>query len=364
VTFSGVATLLLLLHLVAFGLYGLSVLAYELGNRLSRQRLSLTNFVSWSAVGLQLVPGILLWYASLAHGGPTFTAYGDLAAKFYALVSPFTFGYEPTVFDLLMASIACLLLITAIATRSLKLIPEMRLPLAVIIITAVIMPNWASGSWAADIRLPVALPFVVIESTRLEVPRRGVVASVAAAALLILALRLWAVSQAWSDYDRLFIEFRTASAVIAPGARLLVVVAPIPEQKRELPGLPTDFATRQSAPFMHMAALAVIDRSAFLPYLFTGWCPIDATPRNKAIARAVAVPVRPGELIKSADPEQAGTLDTGPNFLGERPYWRDWPETFDFVLWIDFGGARKPKLKQLLPLVSGSFFDIYRVIRH
>jgi hypothetical protein len=363
-TFSAVASLLLLLHLVAFGLYGLSVLSYELGNRVSGCRLTLRSFVSWSAVCLQFLPSFLLWYASLAHGGPTFTAYGDLAAKFYALMSPFTFGYEPAVFDPLFGLLACSLLIVAIATRSFKLVPEMRLPLVAVIIAAVIMPNWASGSWSADIRLPIALPFIIIASTRLEVSRKGAVVAIAAAASIVLGLRLWTVSQAWRDYDRLFAEFRMASAVIAKGARVLVVEAPIPEQKRRLSRLPTGFAKRQSAPFMHMAALAVIDRAAFFPYLFTGWYTIDATQRNEAVAQAVAVPMTPGELTKSADPEQAKTLDTGPNFLGERPYWRDWPERFDFVLWIDFGGARKPELEQLQPLTSGSFFNIYRVIRH
>ena len=186
---------------------------------------------------------------------------------------------------------------------------------------------------------------------------------VAATALVALGLRLWIISQAWEDYDHLFAEFRTASAVIAPGARLLVVEAPIPQQEQQFPGLPTTFAKRQPTPFMHMAALAVIDRAAFFPYLFTGWYTIDVAPRNETVAQAVAVPMTPEELAKSADPEQSKTFDTGPNFLGERPYWRDWPETFDYVLWIDFGEARKPALKQLAPLRRGSFFEIYRVIR-
>jgi hypothetical protein len=112
-----------------------------------------------------------------------------------------------------------------------------------------------------------------------------------------------------------------------------------------------------------MAALAVIDRVAFFPYLFTGWTTIDVTPGNEAISQRQAIPAKPEELVKSADPEQAKYLDTGPNFLGERPYWRNWPQTFDFVLWIDFAKDHKPELKQLAPLASGSFFEIYKVVR-
>jgi hypothetical protein len=166
------------------------------------------------------------------------------------------------------------------------------------------------------------------------------------------------VSDRWRDYDRWFTEFRAASTVIAPGARLLVVEAPLPEQDQ----LRGPLAKLQSFPFIHMAALAVIDRAAFFPYMFTGWTTIEVTPRNAAVSQRQAVPMTPEELTKTVDPDQAKMLDTGPNFLGERPYWRNWPTTFDFVLWIDFSRVPKPGLKQLRLLKSGSFFDIYHVV--
>jgi hypothetical protein len=75
------------------------------------------------------------------------------------------------------------------------------------------------------------------------------------------------------------------------------------------------------------------------------------------------VPATPDELIKSADPGQRKALQAVSNLIGERPYWRNWPETFDFVLWMDFSGAPKPELKELQLLASGSFFSIYRVVR-
>jgi len=64
-----------------------------------------------------------------------------------------------------------------------------------------------------------------------------------------------------------------------------------------------------------------------------------------AISQHQAVPATPEELTKSADPEHAKYLDTGPNFKGKRTYWRNWPQTFDFVLWIDFSKALKPELR-------------------
>jgi hypothetical protein len=360
-TFAIVASALLLLHLFAFGLYALSVGSYEFAHRFDRRAL-LQGFAACCGVCLQFVPGIGLWYASLAHGGFTLTAYGSLTSKIYAMLAPFTFGYEPAAFDRIISLLVSLFLIFGIASRALKLVPQMRIPLAAMVVAAVLMPNIVNGGWSADIRLPVALPFVIIASTRLELVPRHLL-PLAGAALLVLGLRIWSVSQAWRDYDRSFAEFRAAAAVIDPGARLLIVESEPPEERRRLPAVPPIFAKLQPAAFIHMGALAVVDRAAFFPYLFSGWTTISPTERNLAVSQAQSVPMTPEELIKSADPDRAKTLDMAPNIFGEEPYWRNWPDTFDFVLWIDFGRRQKPLPRQLNVLASGSFFEIYRVLR-
>jgi hypothetical protein len=66
---------------------------------------------------------------------------------------------------------------------------------------------------------------------------------------------VWTVSQTWRDYDRWFTGFRTASSVIAPAARLLVVQAPIPPETRRLSGVPEILANLQPALFLHMPSL-------------------------------------------------------------------------------------------------------------
>ena len=71
----------------------------------------------------------------------------------------------------------------------------------------------------------------------------------------------------------------------------------------------------------------------------------------------------PEELLKSVEPKEAKSLYIGPDTVGALPYWRNWWENFDFVLWMDFGGTDAPGLKQLSLVTSGSFFHIYRVVR-
>ena len=356
-TFSAVASFLLLLHLFAFGLYGLSVVAYELAAGTNVQRMSPRRLVEWGVAYLQFLPGIILWYASLAHSGSTSTSYGDFVAKLYALISPFTFAHQPVALDRIIGLLISLFLMLSILSRTLKLVPEMRFVLAAMIVTAVLMPNRMSGSWNADIRLPVALPFVAIASSRLEASRKSMVGLFAVAGLIALGLRVWAVSQSWCDYNRWYTEFRAASAAIMPGKRLLVVAAPTLGQELKLPGVPAALAKPQWVTFSHMGALAVIDRAVFFPYLFTGWTTIDVTPRNELVSEREALPISPEVLASST------TLESTPEVASEKRYWQNWPETFDFVLWMDSSGARKPEFKQLRLLNSGSFFDIYRVVR-
>ncbi|HVH75913.1 MAG TPA: hypothetical protein VM755_13445 [Stellaceae bacterium] len=361
--FAGVASLLLLLHLFAFGLYGLSVALYEIGERIRTRRLSLPSFLSLIAAGLQFLPGMALWYVSLEHSGSTVTTYGSLADKLYALISPFAFGYLPVPFDGAVGLLAVAFLGLALPSRSLRVAAQFRIPLAGLALAALVMPNVLSGSWGADMRLPVALPFLLIAASRFTAPQPRAAVIFAAFALAVLGLRVWSVTQSWRDYDGRFAEFRSAARVIAPGSRLMIVERLASGRIMPLVGVPAGFAVLQRVAFIHMAALSVIDRSAFVPYLFTGWTTIAVAPGNRRIAQRVGLPATPGELRKSADPETSEKLDTGPDIYGERPYWRDWPKRFDYVLWIDFGSPPTRVPRQLRLSARGSFFDIYRVER-
>jgi hypothetical protein len=75
------------------------------------------------------------------------------------------------------------------------------------------------------------------------------------------------------------------------------------------------------------------------------------------------VPINSKELASITNLKLPKSLDDDLDAPGEKLYWRNWPETFDFVLWMDSSGAQKPEFKQLRLLKSGSFFDIYRVVR-
>jgi hypothetical protein len=106
--------------------------------------------------------------------------------------------------------------------------------------------------------------------------------------------------------------------------------------------------------------LAAIDRAVFLPYIFTGWTTADAAPRNAAISQPAGGPMTPAELAQTADRETANSLVAIPNMLGQIPYWRNWTQTFDYLLWMDFGNARQPRPDRLQLVGSGSFSRFIR----
>jgi hypothetical protein len=244
----------------------------------------------------------------------------------------------------------------------------MRLPLAAMLVTAVLMPYYANGSALADIRVPVTLPFVILASTQFAVSRKGLARLLGGVALFGFGLRIWTVAESWKDYDRWFNEFRAASSVIAPGARLLVVQATIaegntiPQDKERLPSVPALLGKLQPVVFWHMGALAVIDRSVLFPYIFTQPTPLDVTPRNQEVL-GWGLPVTPEDLAKSVYPGVAKSLDSLRDISGRHLFWSDWPQAFDYVLWIDFTGMPKPVLPQLRPLASGGVFEIYQIIK-
>jgi hypothetical protein len=361
--FSVVACVLLLSHLFAFGVYGLLVASYELGQLLPGRRLTVSR-LAWAALpGLQFVPAVLLWRASLAQAGPTYTAYGDVGAKLIALLAPFNFGHLPQPFDLVMWLCGVAFVVAVVARRRLHVVAGMRVPLVVLFAAAILMPTWASGSLKADMRLPVVLPFVLIASTHLEIVRRQTRRLLALGAALLFGVRIASVSQSFADYDRWYWEFRKATSVIAPGARLLVVEALFSPEALKLPGVPQSIGGIQEILFLHMPALAVIERSAFFPYLFSGWTTVDVTPRNRPFSQLVGVPMTPAALIDSMDPQKLATMDKPINPIDERPFWRTWQADFDYVFWMSFESTPRPDLPNLEEVARGSYFSIYRIRR-
>lgn len=360
--FSIVAALILVSHLFAFGLYALTVVAYEFDARVRAPRPTRAGLLSWAIICLHLAPAMILWACSASAAGSTLTHFGGPSDKLRALMAPATFaGEKPPVLDCVLAGLAYFFLLLAVWRQSLVLATGMRLPLIAMVVTALLTPNWLGGSWLADIRLPVALPFIIIGATRLEVGRRwGSV--LALVALALLALRVWTVSATWRDEDQQVTALRTAIARLPQGSRLLVVEAPLADWERAVPGLPRAFALRSEERLWHLPALSVIDRAAFIPYLFTGLTTIQPAARNAGLFVTQGVPVSPEQLAQGTTRETMGDRANATDYLGQRAYWTEWPKNFDDVLWLDLARRFPTHLDTLQPVAESGPFRLYRVV--
>lgn len=120
IVFAAVASALLVLHLFSFGMYGLSVMSYELGRRIDARGLSFSALASWCGLGLQFIPALLLWAASVKNGGPNLISYGSLVEKLLAAVAPVTFGVAPVLLDGLLLILCAGFLLFSLRDRFLN----------------------------------------------------------------------------------------------------------------------------------------------------------------------------------------------------------------------------------------------------
>lgn len=361
IVFAGVASLLFVLHLFAFGLYGLLVASFELGS-LVRTRAAAPVLAHCTISLAQFVPAIFLWVWCTGNGGPQYWAYGGFSGKLSAIMAPTSFSNPPSAFDAAVFGGIVLFCYLAWRERIVMVVPEMRLPLIAMLIATAVMPQWASGSWGADLRLPVALAFIAIASSRPVAWRRQTIVLVSMAVVAVMCIRVWSISLAWHDMDCRFNEFRSALSSVPAGARLFAVQSYMPDEAEKFRRVPIIFQKRGINAFWHLDALAVMDRGAFVPSLFTVWSPIRPAPRDAGMSRIVGGLLSPGELAQFSKPtgQQFRVLPRNP--LGELPCCLDWPRLYDFVIWIDFGRPPASVPKHLMRWAGGSFFHIYRII--
>ncbi|MHC4983788.1 MAG: hypothetical protein ACYTF6_11575 [Planctomycetota bacterium] len=352
--FTALSSILFFSHLFAFGAYGLTIGAYQLGQFLARREWTLERINHDLVVpaGQFLLPCVL-WLMSpgatgIVPGSSGVLMFGNLSSKFRSLWSPVGFigdGFDGAVFFF-----ACIALLILVLTRSLKMIPAMRAPILVLVCVAAALPTWVLSIVGVDFRLPLLIACLVVAGTRIEAKSLSHLPVIAIIALALFGERIWSTTETWNRYDRQFQEFRDASKKIDVGARVLVA--------RLIEGR----LTVSERMYSHMAALAVIERSVFLPDLFTGpQQPLGVTLAYAPIDLPNGYDLGPTDLSAGADPAQAEQLETTRLVFGSRAYFAHWPRRFDYVVTLDAEDWINPFPDLLRPVHQGSFFVIYAV---
>jgi hypothetical protein len=346
-------------HLFALAVYGICVTGSELF------RLWPVLRTDWRAaarqglvVSWQFLPAALLVLATMPEAADKDFLYGPFLAKVRALWSPALTYLKPI--DVAIFLIAAAIPLAGLVTGRLTLARPLRLPLALLAVCAAAMPFWIQGTWGsiwyADLRLPIILTLLLVAGLRPRNVNPRIVVTVLCAGAVLLTGRIVDISLEWRRMDRDFAEFRTAARLIEPGASIL------PVQRRNVP-LPAG-ETRFDYAYWHLPVLAIIDRSAFVPTLFTDPTkqPVRAAPDKLHMDTEFGAPIDVALLTQSADSGRSDAPESGG--VAMQDFWTDWPENFDYVLITHFGATGNPLPDLLTSVHEGSFFTIYRVARH
>jgi hypothetical protein len=339
------ATALFFSHLFAAGIYGMTLLAFELWRLWQRRAAPLApRLVDFVATGVAFLPFVPLLLAS-----PTLGLAGtnkwSLPAKLEGLY--FAISTYSDVIDFTLAGIIAALLTVLALRRELRVHPAGWVLIGLGAIVYLAMPNILFDTYVADERLPaasvlVALAFVSFDPVG-ATARRGV----ALLLVLLLAARIAEVGLNWIELSREIDGVRASTRSIEPrGARVLVATS---DQISENEAL--DFA------LAHAACLAIIERSAFVAnaFVFPGKQIMEVRPAYRQIAELVD-----GDLPTIEQLAAASKATVPPE--GTDEYWRQWPRNFDYLyLMYTAPDEANPFPDLLVPVYSGDRFKLFKI---
>jgi hypothetical protein len=313
----------------------------------------------WTLGAAQFLPAFALFLAALPPPveNPVWV-WGNVAQRLRGVFAPLVTNINAV--DLLSIVFVVGVLLVALAKRWLRPGRGMGLPLLVLGLVGLLAPFWTygrfGGVWGMDVRLWVGFAFLAVAGLRFTgPPRAGAVLAVMAIALY--GARLADVAADWRVYDSQIAEYRAAASIFRPGERILQA------QDMEVPVKGDPGAFRDI--YYHFTNFSVLDRSVFLPTLFTDPAkqPVVAAPALREIDTPVGWPVSLGGLRAWADPAVfdwfAGDVQVG----DQRHYGYMWQDRFDYVVMLHGEEAGNPVPELLDRVAEGSYFSIFRVRR-
>jgi len=279
------ATAIYLAHLLAFGLYAVTVAAYEWGE-IWRRRPPIAHAVRALAIGgAPFIPALALLARNSSSGR---ILYANPLRKIDLLFSVFDDYSRP--FDVACFVLAVLAIGLAFQRRWLRLAPEMALPLIALVIAYLAMPTQLFTAAGADRRIPLMIFLVLVAGSAWAAPRHVTERFLAAAGVMFL-LRLGIVAFVWHDSGRLYAELMPGFERLPKGSCLAVAF--------DGRGIEV-----QKTPLTHFATLAVVRRDAFVTTIFAypDQQPIRLTPAAQGLADRLSAQALWDAFVTAAHP--------------------------------------------------------------
>jgi hypothetical protein len=249
---TGLATLLYLGHLYAFGVYALCVGGYELS--LLWKRRERIGVALWAATSsaIQFLPACyLFWVVSPTSGAAPETQWGSAWRKLSAPAN-LMFTYHVWL-DLLCVGIVVAVVLWGVLRKRVTFHGPMVGPLVLLVIAYVLMPDQLFSSYGADRRLTIPILLLAIAASDWQYSSDRLPALLISASFM---MRLAVIAPVWIHANTVYSEYLDAIHRIPPASKVMVVVAHASDIT--LPAIPT----------FEIVDLAAVYRHAFVPSLF------------------------------------------------------------------------------------------------
>ena len=324
-------------HIAAFGFYALVILGIEAEPATAELRAR-----RWPALGrriaiaaAQFVAPSVLFLSGWREAASGTISYARVWRKADLLFSVFD-NYDRA-FDL-----ACFILFLGLIgglawTRRLGLTRRLGWATGIVFAAFLLLPSQVYGGSGADHRLPTALFLLLIAASAPRFSDRRTAAAVGVGAALLLVVRLGVIERVWREADRVYAADIAGIDMLPRGAKLAIAH-------------PADLFHVVPVPEVHLAALAIPRREAFVPSLFaiSGQQPVALRPAFAGIAKAAQPQLLWQALV---DGNEAGLAHL-PASLGH----------YDFVAVTDQRPIHLPSNRCLAPLFAGPTFQIFAII--
>lgn len=256
VFFSAVASLLLTLHLVAFGIYAFFVGGIELHRAI---KLQAWKRVETYVVGMQFALPVALYATQFEHSGKPLifselypSVSGVFTSKVAGLVGIFSSYDVQSGVAIAIFTLGALL--WTLKWRQVTPLAEFWIPAAIFTAVFLCLPNELMGSAYLDRRISIAAVFFLIPLLRLR-PGPHIVVIFVLSLTALVCVRINEINSRWTQSENIFSAYRAELQKVPYGAKLFIYMT-VKDHHMEFP------------PVRHIDGFAVVDRSAFIGNIF------------------------------------------------------------------------------------------------
>jgi hypothetical protein len=269
------STTLFFSHLVTLGLYAIVVAGYELQRSMGTSRSSKKAAAADLVVGASifLLPLLLFLLSSTAGEAKSGLSYAQpfIWAKASALQTLLSGNQLVNESQFVLIT---LFLLAGILHGRLQIARPMYLALTMLIVTYLLMPSQALSGGLIDYRIPIAIVFITIGCTKLELRNQGWHRAALIGMAGFLLLRSIVLSYSWDQDDQVIKEYRDAFSNMASSSLLFVATG-------ETSFNDTMRSLGKKTPVNHLGSLATIEQGVFVPAIYAHPSQQPITVNNK-----------------------------------------------------------------------------------